>query len=162
MDKIHYSSERTDWATPPEIFQPINQVFNFTLDVCATAENTTCTKFFSPENDGLTQSWAGEICWMNPPYGTAIGGWVQKAAEEAVKGATVVALLPARTDTKWWHSYVMKAEAIWLVKGRIRFVGAKASAPFPSAVALFNSANAGQPELRQWNPKTGAFSMAMS
>jgi phage N-6-adenine-methyltransferase len=129
-------SSNTDmWATPPDFFNKLNEEFSFELDVCAIEDNAKCDKYFSPEEDGLQQAWEG-ICWMNPPYGRVIGDWVKKAYESSTKGATVVCLLPARTDTKWWHEYCMKGE-IRLVKGRLKFGDGKNSAPFPSAVVIF-------------------------
>lgn len=129
-------SSNTDmWATPQDFFNKLNAEFNFQCDVCAVDDNAKCDKYYSPEEDGLQQEWKG-VCWMNPPYGRAIGKWVKKAYESSLKGATVVCLLPARTDTKWWHEYCMKGE-IRLVKGRLKFGDGKNSAPFPSAVVIF-------------------------
>lgn len=130
-----FTSKTDLWATPQGFFNSMNSEFNFDLDVCANEENAKCEKYFSQEIDGLLQKWAG-TCWMNPPYGREIGKWVQKAYESAQGGATVVCLLPARTDTKWWHEYCMKGE-IRFVKGRLKFGGSKNSAPFPSAVVVF-------------------------
>lgn len=125
-----------DWETPPEVFEPLDAEFHFTLDVCATAENAKCARYFTEEEDGLAQDWDG-VCWMNPPYGREILGWMKKAVEESRKGATVVCLVPSRTDTRWWHEYAMQADEIRYVKGRIRFVGAEHPAPFPSSVVVF-------------------------
>lgn len=131
-----FSSDRTDWETPPELFATLNEIYHFDLDVCATAENAKCARFFSPQENGLTQEWRG-MCWMNPPYGREIAKWVSKAWLAGQAGTTVVCLLPARTDAKWWHLYVMDATYIAFMPGRIRFVGAQAGAPFPSAVVIF-------------------------
>ena len=131
-------SSNTDmWATPQDFFNKLNAEFNFQCDVCAVDDNAKCDKYYSPEEDGLQQEWQG-VCWMNPPYGRVIGEWVKKAYESSLNGATVVCLLPARTDTKWWHEYCMKGE-IRLVKGRLKFGDGKNSAPFPSAVVIFGS-----------------------
>lgn len=135
--KVHYSSNRMDWETPIELFEAINREFHFTLDVCALADNAKCPRFFSPEDDGLTRSWGSDICWMNPPYGRVIGLWMKKALTASERGATVVCLVPARTDTAWWHDYAMKASERRFIRGRVRFVGAKSSAPFPSALVVF-------------------------
>jgi phage N-6-adenine-methyltransferase len=135
---VHFSSRNDRWETPPEFFARLDEEFGFTLDVCALPENAKCKRYFTPAVDGLKQEWRG-VCWMNPPYGRAISKWVQKAWESAQQGATVVCLLPARTDTAWWHTYVMRASEIRLVRGRVRFVGAASSAPFPSAVVVFRS-----------------------
>ena len=132
---VHFSSETDLWATPQEFFDKYNEKFSFETDVCATSENAKCDKFFDIQTNGLEQEWKG-VCWMNPPYGRTIGQWVKKAYESAKSGATVVCLLPSRTDTKWWHDYCMKGE-IEFIKGRLKFGNAKAGAPFPSAVVVF-------------------------
>lgn len=131
-----FSSNTDLWATPQDFFNKLNEEFHFEIDVCALSENAKCDKYYTPHIDGLKQEWTG-ICWMNPPYGRAIGNWVKKAYESSQNGATVVCLLPSRTDTKWWHEYCMKGE-IRFVKGRLKFGGAKDSAPFPSAVVIFS------------------------
>lgn len=131
-----FSSNTDLWATPQDFFNKLNDEFHFEIDVCALPENAKCDKYYTPHIDGLKQEWTG-ICWMNPPYGRAIGNWVKKAYESSQNGATVVCLLPSRTDTKWWHEYCMKGE-IRFVKGRLKFGGAKDSAPFPSAVVIFS------------------------
>ena len=135
INKGLFTSNTDLWATPQDFFDKMNDEFNFELDVCATSENTKCEKYFTEEINGLEQEWTG-ICWMNPPYGRAIGDWMKKAYESSLNGATVVCLVPARTDTKWWHDYAMKGE-IRLVKGRLKFGGGQNSAPFPSAVVVF-------------------------
>lgn len=135
-NKGMFSSTTDMWATPQKFFDTLNDEFNFETDVCALAENTKCANYFTPEMDGLQQTWVG-VCWMNPPYGREIGKWVQKAYEESVKNnSTIVCLLPARTDTKWWHGYCMNGE-IRLVRGRLKFGDSTNSAPFPSAVVIF-------------------------
>lgn len=130
-----FTSNTDLWATPQSFFDKLNEEFNFDLDVCANYENAKCVRFFSEEADGLKQDWNG-VCWMNPPYGRVIGEWIKKAYEASLNGSTVVCLLPARTDTKWWHDYCMKGE-IRLIKGRLKFGDSKNSAPFPSAVVIF-------------------------
>ncbi len=132
------SAAQPIWATPQRLFDELHSEFQFTLDVCAIPANAKCQKFYSPVEDGLSQPWTG-VCWMNPPYGRAIGLWVARAYRAALTGATVVALLPARTDTTWWHDYVVKAKDIRFLRGRIRFGEAKYSAPFPSAVVVFDA-----------------------
>ncbi|MDK2888049.1 MAG: hypothetical protein PWP72_927 [Thermoanaerobacter sp.] len=131
-----FSSRTGEWETPQTFFEALNAEFRFTLDVCACPENAKCLRYFTPEQNGLLQPWAPETCWMNPPYGREIGRWVEKAYNEARRGAVVVALLPARTDTRWWHRYVMRAAEIRFVKGRLKFGGTENSAPFPSAWCL--------------------------
>ena len=135
MENVHFSSKTDLWATPQEFFDKYDKIFNFEIDVCANKENAKCGKFFTQEDDGLSQEWEG-VCWMNPPYGRDIGKWMKKAYESSLEGATVVCLVPSRTDTKWWHDYSMKGE-IEFIKGRLKFGGSKNSAPFPSAVVVF-------------------------
>ncbi len=139
LTKGMMTSARHDWETPAALFAELDGEFGFTLDVCATPANAKCSRFFSPENDGLAQPWAGECCWMNPPYGKLIGLWLRKALEESQRGATVVCLIPSRTDTFWWHEYVAKGEVRFL-RGRLRFVGGIGPAPFPSAIVIFRAA----------------------
>ena len=119
-----YKSARTDWETPQFLFDALDQEFGFDVDVCATAANAKCKRFFSPADDGLTQDWGDRVCWCNPPYGRQIGRWMRKAYESAKGGATVVCLLPARTDTRWWHKYAQRGEVRFL-KGRLKFGTAK-------------------------------------
>ena len=133
---VHFSSATDDWATPEDFFQKLHREFRFETDVCASLTNAKCEHFYTKEADGLGQNWTG-TCWMNPPYGREIGRWMEKAYQSARQnGATVVALVPARTDTRWWHQYAIKGE-VFFVPGRLKFGNAKASAPFPSAVVVF-------------------------
>ena len=134
---VHFSSETDLWATPQDTFDALNAEFGpFDVDVCAVAGNAKCASFYTPETDGLAQDWAPSRCWMNPPYGRTIARWMCKAWEESLRGATVVCLVPARTDTAWWHDYAMKGQ-IRFLRGRLKFGNAKHSAPFPSAVVVF-------------------------
>ena len=127
---------RTDvWSTPQEFFNKLNDVFNFDLDVCALPENAKCARFFSPEDDGLKQEWAG-TCWMNPPYGREISDWIAKADLTAKQGYTVVALIPVRTDARWFQDYCLGRE-IHFIKGRLKFGGCKHNAPFGCCVVVF-------------------------
>ena len=132
---VHFSSKSDMWSTPQDLFERLNAVYSFTTDVCATVENRKCEHYYDEEMDGLKQTWRG-VCWMNPPYGREIGKWIQKAYESSLEGATVVCLVPSRTDTRWWHDYAMKGE-IEFIKGRLKFGNAKNSAPFPSAIIIF-------------------------
>jgi phage N-6-adenine-methyltransferase len=134
---VHFSSKDMTWATPPDLFAGLDAEFGFTLDVCALPTNTKCARYFTPEVDGLAQDWRGEVCWMNPPYGGAIGGWLAKARQEAERGATVVCLVPARTDTAWFHDNVLGKAEIRFLRGRIKFVGAEYNAPFPSMLVVY-------------------------
>lgn len=133
---VHFSSKTDEWPTPQEFFDALHAEFNFTLDPCATPENAKCAKFFTEQDNGLAQSWQGERVFMNPPYGRAIKDWMRKAAEEAKAGALVVCLVPARTDTEWWHEYALQG-AVRFIRGRLKFGQSANSAPFPSAVIVF-------------------------
>ncbi len=133
---VHFSSKSYEWETPQHLFDKYNAAYMFTLDVCATKTNAKCSSFFDKEIDGLAQEWTGS-CWMNPPYGRQIKYWMRKAWESWQEGATVVCLVPSRTDTQWWHDYAMKGK-IHFIEGRLRFSNSKGNAPFPSAVVVFN------------------------
>jgi phage N-6-adenine-methyltransferase len=135
MVSVHFSSKTDMWATPQDFFDRYNAKYKFTLDVCASPENAKCANYFTEQDDGLAQEWKG-VCWMNPPYGRTIGKWMKKAYESSQKGATVVCLVPARTDTAWWHDYAVKGQ-IEFIRGRLKFGGSANSAPFPSAVVVF-------------------------
>lgn len=138
---VHFSSKTVIWETPQDFFDKLDAEFRFTTDVCALPENAKCARYYTPEQDGLRQNWTG-TCWMNPPYGREIAAWVKKAYESAQAGATVVCLLPSRTDTRWWHNYVMRADDVRFIRGRLKFSkggGTQASnAPFPNAVVVFH------------------------
>lgn len=136
-NEVMFSSKTCEWETPQAFFDALNDEFHFDLDVCATAENAKCPQYFTEEQDGLSQQWHGR-CWMNPPYGREISKWVRKAYESVVTGGCqlVCCLLPARTDTAWWHDYCMNGE-IRFVRGRLKFGGSRNSAPFPSAAVIF-------------------------
>ena len=138
---VHFSSKSDNWATPQEFFDDLHAEFDFDFDVCASVENHKCEKYFTIEQDGLKQNWTG-ACWMNPPYGRTISLWMRKAFESAMSGATVVCLIPARTDTAWWHDYAAKGE-VRFIRGRLKFGGHKNSAPFPSAIVIFRPSRHG-------------------
>ena len=138
MNRVLFSSKETVWSTPQDFFNKLNEEFDFTIDVCAPPENAKCKRYFTPEDDALKQKWTG-TCFCNPPYGREIGQWVEKASKSADEGATVVMLLPARTDTKWFHNYVYGKAEIRFVAGRLKFGGSKNSATFPSMVVIFRS-----------------------
>ena len=139
---IHFSSATDMWSTPQEFFDQLDSEFGFTLDVCSTHENAKCDQHFTESEDGLSQVWDG-VCWMNPPYGRTIGKWMRKAYESSLTGATVVCLVPARTDTAWWHEYAIKGDVRFL-RGRLKFGGSENNAPFPNAVVVF------RPMLPDW------------
>lgn len=136
--EVHYSSKSNEWATPQNLFDELNDEFNFTLDPCATDENAKCSKYFTIEDDGLSKDWSNDVVFMNPPYGREIKKWIMKAYEESLNGATVVCLIPARTDTTYWHDFIFgKANDIRFLKGRLKFGNSKNSAPFPSAIVVY-------------------------
>lgn len=132
----HPVAVRDDWETPPEFFARYDDRFHFTLDACATSETAKCARYFTKEQDGLAQDWGSETVWVNPPYGREIPKWMKKAWDSAKGGATVVMLVPSRTDSAWWHDYAMRGEVEFL-RGRLRFVGAPHTAPFPCAIVVF-------------------------
>lgn len=121
-----YSSKRTNWKTPVELFKTLNRLYNFDFDPCPV----------NHDFDGLVTEWK-KSNFVNPPYGRAIARWIKKGFDESRKGKTVVMLVPSRTDTRWWHEHIMKAKEIWFIKGRLKFGNQKNSAPFPSAVVIF-------------------------
>lgn len=132
---VLYSSRTDMWETPQWLFDELDREFHFTLDVCAVQENAKCRDFYTPEQNGLLMPWSG-VCWCNPPYGREIGKWVEKAYKS---NCTVVMLIPARTDTKWFHEWAYNKAEIRFVKGRLRFGGAKNNAPFPSLILIYRS-----------------------
>lgn len=138
---VHFSSNSTEWETPEFLFEALDAEFGFNLDAAATAANAKCEKYYTKIEDSLKQPWEG-VVFLNPPYGREIGKFVARAFEASQAGATVVCLLPARTDTRWWHRYVIRGE-IRFLRGRIKFGGAKHGAPFPSAVVVFRPPRAG-------------------
>ena len=140
---VHFLSKTNEWTTPQTLFDELNNEFNFTLDPCCTKENAKCKKFYTMAEDGLSQTWANEVVFMNPPYGREIGKWVEKAYNEHKKNnITVVCLIPARTDTTYWHKYIFgKATEIRYIKGRLKFGESKNGAPFPSAIVVYKRAS---------------------
>jgi site-specific DNA-methyltransferase (adenine-specific) len=130
-----------DWSTPQDLFDKLNEEFHFTLDPCADALNHKCDKYYTEEQDGLHQDWSGERVFCNPPYGRSLSKWVEKSYKEVREGKCelVVMLIPARTDTSWFHDYILRGSVIRFVKGRIKFGGAKNNAPFPSMIVVFES-----------------------
>jgi phage N-6-adenine-methyltransferase len=141
MNPGMYSSATGEWETPLDLFNFLDRKFHFTLDPCAMPANAKCSRYFTPREDGLAQTWEGNTVFVNPPYGREIARWVEKAYNEAkYHQALVVMLLPSRTDTKsWWHKHVMLASSIWLIEGRIKFGPLfDVPAPFPSCVVVFD------------------------
>lgn len=135
-----FSSKSNDWATPQDLFDNLNEEFIFTLDPCASAGNAKCQKYFTQKQDGLKQDWQGETVFCNPPYGREINKWVEKAYQESRKSNTVVVmLLPSRTDTKWFHEYILPYGQIRFIRGRLKFGDSQNSAPFPSMIVVFGT-----------------------
>ena len=133
---VMFSSKSDLWETPQDLFDKLDAEFHFNLDVCALPENAKCAAYYTPEMDGLSQPWYGR-CWCNPPYGRQVCRWVEKAIRSALEGATVVMLLPARTDTAWYQDYIDPFVRPRFIRGRLKFGGAKNSAPFPSMLVAF-------------------------
>lgn len=151
--KLMFSNINNAWCTPQDFFDKLNKEFNFTLDPCATEKSAKCKKFFTATDDGLKQNWEGQRAFVNPPYGRQIGKWVKKCYEEAQKpGTLAVLLIPARTDTRYFHDYILGKAEIRFIKGRLTFVdmdGEKyikgdfksmTPAPFPSLLAIYSNA----------------------
>jgi phage N-6-adenine-methyltransferase len=138
LNKGLMSSNNSEWETPNELFNKLNQIFKFGLDAAATKDNTKCLLFITPEQDALKQDWGGRgPVWINPPYERyRMGLWLNKIYAEAQKGVAVVALLPARTETRWFQT-AWRANHLVFVRGRIKFIGGKSAAPFPSVIAIF-------------------------
>jgi site-specific DNA-methyltransferase (adenine-specific) len=132
-----FTSNTPEWATPQWLFDELNKEFNFDLDPCSTHENAKCERHYTKEDDGLSKSWGGRV-FCNPPYGKEIAKWVKKAYEES-SHADVVMLIPARTDTKWFHNYIYGKAEIRFIKGRLRFGDGKTDAPFPSMIVIYKN-----------------------
>lgn len=136
FDSNRFASNNQEYATPWDLFNKLNDEFNFTLDVCANKINHKCEKYYTEEQNSLLMEWHG-VCWMNPPY-KDMKKWVIKAYNESRKNdTTVVCLIPARTNTNWWHEYCMKGE-IRFIKGRPKFEGCIHGLPQPLAIVIFN------------------------
>lgn len=133
--KALMSSDKDNWETPQWLFDKYDSIYHFTLDAASSDKNAKTEKYYTAKENGLVQPWEG-VVWRNPPYGKGIGKWVQKAYEESRNGSTVVCLLPARTDTAWFHDYCTKGK-IEFLRRRIRFSGSNYDAPFPSMVVIF-------------------------
>ena len=133
------SSNSNEWETPQNLFDELNKEFNFTLDPCATSYNAKCNKYFTIKENGLKQNWQGNIIFCNPPYGRSIKNWVIKCYEESLKpDTTIVMLIPARTDTTYFHDYIYhKAKEIRFIRGRLRFGNSNDNAPFPSMIVIY-------------------------
>jgi site-specific DNA-methyltransferase (adenine-specific) len=139
--EVMFSSKTDQWATPQWFFDELDEEFKFTLDPCADRFNHKCSKYYTKEQDGLSKDWGGETVFCNPPYGREIPQWVQKCFDEVYSGRCLCAvmLIPARTDTQWFHKYIYKRAEIRFVKGRLKFGDSTNSAPFPSMVVVFRN-----------------------
>lgn len=146
MDSVLLSSKKMDYCTPQDFFDGLDAEFVFALDTAATDKSAKCNRYFTPETDGLKQPWdvpSGYAVFCNPPYGRQIGEWVKKAYSESIRtGGTIVLLIPARTDTKYFHRYIYDKAEIRFVEGRLRFTDEDGNsygpAPFPSMVVIYN------------------------
>ena len=136
INKGLMSSNTDEWATPQMFYEELNKKYNFNLDPCSTDNNHKCNKYFTKKDNGLLQSWKGYRVYCNPPYGREIGKWVEKAYNENKNGTFIVLLLPARTDTKWFHNFIYKQHEVEFIKGRLKFNDGKNSAPFPSMIVI--------------------------
>ena len=143
--KLMFSSQSNEWGTPQDLFNKLNEEFNFTLDPCSANGNHKCTKYYTIEDDGLSQDWSNNVVFVNPPYGRELKKWVKKCYDESQKGTTVVMLIPARTDTTYFHDYIYGKAEIRFLKGRVKFVNCLnpeeklAPAPFPSMIVVYNN-----------------------
>lgn len=137
MNKVLFSSNSNEWETPQELFDTLNDEFHFTLDPCSTKDNHKCKKFFTLEDDGLNQDWGGEIVFCNPPYGRDIIKWVKKCYDHFKNNGVSVMLIPARTDTKFFHEYIYHIAEVRFIRGRLKFGNSKNSAPFPSMIVVY-------------------------
>lgn len=134
---VYSSSKSNEWETPQHLFDDLNKEFHFTLDPASTHDNAKCDKHYTQEENGLDKDWSGETVFCNPPYGRELPLWIEKAARSAGGGTTVVMLIPARTDTRAFHDFILHKAEIRFLKGRLKFGGAKYNAPFPSMIVIF-------------------------
>lgn len=143
--QVHFSSEKMDWETPQKYFNELHEKYNFTIDVATNGSNAKTENFYTEEDNALIQNWHGRV-FCNPPYGRELKRWVKKAYEESQKdhNELIVLLIPARTDTTYWHEYIFDKAEIHFLKGRLKFeVNGKATnpAPFPSALIIYKGGN---------------------
>ncbi len=136
FNKEKFKSGSEEYETPINIFEPLNKEFGFTLDVSASDKNKKCDNYFDKNIDALKQDWIGEICWMNPPYGNKLQKFVRKAYSESKKGCVIVGLIPAKTNTVWWHECI-NSEEVRFIKGRPKFNDMKYGYPFPLAIVIW-------------------------
>lgn len=135
-----FDSAKQEWETPQSLFDEVNREFNFTLDAAADSTNHKCSLYFTKEDDGLVKDWGSNVVWLNPPYGAKshkLSDWVKKSYESSLNGATVVMLIPARTNTEWFHKYCLERGEVRFVRGRPRFGGATHGLPQPLCFVIF-------------------------
>lgn len=150
--KVMFSSDKQDWGTPQKLFDELNNEFDFDLDVCAHDGNKKLDNYYSEEDNALEQPWKYSA-FMNPPYERGVQDkFIEKAYMESLKGSRVVCLIPSRTDTRYFHNYVMKAEEIRFIKGRLHFSDSKNAAPFPSAIVIFHNHSNEYPKVSTYEP----------
>lgn len=143
MNDVLFKSGSCEWSTPQWFFDELNEEFGFTLDPCATEFNHKCENYYTKNENGLEQDWAGNVVFCNPPYGREIGEWVRKCYEESKKPDTMcVMLIPARTDTKYFHEYIYNHAEVRFIRGRLKFGDGNGSAPFPSMIVVFGEKGA--------------------
>ena len=148
---VMFSSSSGEHETPQDLFDQLDEEFHFTLDPCATPGNAKCDTYFTVATNGLAQSWKDHVVWVNPPYGKGVIDWIQKAKTAFIyDNATVVMLLPARTDTQWFNRVVASTTEMRFIIGRLKFVGAPTSASFPSMLAIFRPKIAGPYDWHTW------------
>ena len=139
-EKVIFSSETDEWGTPNDLFIKLNKQYNFTLDAAASDKNYKCNKYYTKETNGLTKDWTNERVFCNPPY-SEMSLWSQKCYEESKNAEVIIMLIPARTDTKYFHKYIYNIADITFIKGRLKFVSDqnsnKGSAPFPSMIVIY-------------------------
>lgn len=144
LTKGLFSSNKDNWETPQKLFDHLDSIYHFDLDAASDDQNSKCKNHFTVKEDGLKQKWGGHTVFVNPPYGRQISDWVKKAYEESYNENTVIVMLvPARTDTKWFHDYIYHtADEIKFIRGRLRFemhgIPNKSNAPFPSMIVVYD------------------------
>ncbi len=147
--ELMFSNKNNAWCTPRDFFNKLNEEFHFTLDPCCMPKSALCKKYYTPDEDGLKQDWSGERVFVNPPYGREIGKWVKKCYEESQKENTlVIMLIPSRTDTRYFHDYILGKAELRFIKGRLKFIDLDykgkeedrkmSPAPFPSMIVIFD------------------------
>jgi len=139
LQEAMVSSKCNEWDTPIHFFNKLDKEFGFTLDPCCRKDTAKCTKYYTIHDNGLNKDWSRDVVFMNPPYGGHTGDWVNKAYRESLRGAVVVCLIVSSTDRSYWHEYIFPfAAQIRFIRGRISFGNSKSTAPFASAIIIFD------------------------